>query len=361
LFKYYNFINSACRDFLENCGIYFSLPGLNWAVPVGISFYTFQAIGYMIDVYYRKSQAEKNLVDYMLFCSFFPQTSSGPISRYSDLMPQLKFPKPFNYVQAREGLQILLWGMFLKVVFADRLGIYVDTVYSHYEHYSGLTCFVASIFYTFQIYGDFAGYSLMAVGIAKVIGIDLVNNFERPYLATSITNFWRRWHISLTRWLTSYIYIPLGGSRCNVMRQYSNIMITFLVSGLWHGANWTFVVWGALHGVFQVLEKTLGLDPKGRYADSIFLKRLKPIRILVTFLIVNFAWIFFRMPTLESAIDVIYKIFTERDISFFYDTKTTIVTILSMLSIVVFWDLLEEYTELSIISRSLIRLQMIVI
>ncbi|MBR6198558.1 MAG: MBOAT family protein [Bacteroidaceae bacterium] len=351
LFKYYDFVNESGILLLELCGFHFSLPGLNWAVPVGISFYTFQAVGYMLDVYYGKISPEKNFTDYLLFCSFFPQTASGPISRYSELMPQIKSPKPFSYEQAREGLQILLWGMFLKVVVADRLGIYVDTVYEHYEHYSGITCFVASIFYTFQIYGDFAGYSLMAVGIAKTLGFDLVNNFERPYLATSITNFWRRWHISLTRWLTSYVYIPLGGSRCSTVRQYMNIMVTFLVSGLWHGANWTFVVWGALHGVFQIAEKALGLDPKGRYAESMLLNRLKPLRILVTFLLVNLAWIFFRMPTIGDAVGVIERICLDRSLDFFYDTKTMITTNVSVLIVVIGKDMLSEYSQVTMMNN----------
>ena len=172
-------------------------------------------------------------------------------------MYQFKNPHKFCYEQGRDGLKMLLWGMFLKLALADRIGLYVDTVYSNYIHYSGAVCFVASIMYTLQIYCDFAGYSLMAIGIAKILGFDLVNNFERPYFAASVTEFWKRWHISLTRWLTTHVYINLGGNRCSKLRQYINIMITFLVSGLWHGANWTYIIWGALHGFFQIIEKTL--------------------------------------------------------------------------------------------------------
>ena len=201
--------------------------------------------------------------------------------------------------------------MFLKVVFADRLGLYVDTVYDNVEYYSGVTCLVASIFYSFQIYGDFAGYSLMAIGIGKLIGFDLVNNFNHPYLATSITDFWRRWHISLTRWLTSYIYIPLGGSHCRKIQQYWNIMVTFLVSGIWHGANWTFIVWGLIHGVLQVIEKFLGFDPKGKYGHwGSQNTMVKAIRIGVTFGLVTLAWIFFRAQSIDTAILVIKKILT---------------------------------------------------
>lgn len=312
-YKYLNFIGESLVSVSQSLGISFALPGLNWAIPIGISFYTFQALGYMLDVYYERVSSERNYTDYLLFCSFFPQTASGPISKASELLPQIKKPNPFSYEQAREGLQILLWGLFLKVVVADRLGIYVDTVYNNYIHYDGVTCFVASIFYTFQIYGDFAGYSLMAVGIGKCLGFDLVNNFNRPYLAASITEFWHRWHISLTRWLTLYVYIPLGGSRCSKVRQYWNILVTFLVSGLWHGANWTFVAWGALHGCLQIMEKVFGLDPKGRFASSNMLKSVKPLRILFTFLMVNFAWIFFRSVTINDACVFITKILTMED------------------------------------------------
>ena len=311
VFKYYNFINDSIFIAMEVVGLRFSLPGLNWAVPIGISFFTFQALGYMLDVYFYKIKAERSFSDYLLFCSFFPQTASGPISKAAELLPQIKAPNSFNYVRAREGLQILLWGMFLKVVFADRIGLYVDTVYGNVEHYSGITCLVASIFYSFQIYADFAGYSLMAIGIGKMLGFDLVNNFNHPYLATSITDFWRRWHISLTRWLTSYIYIPLGGSHCTKIRQYWNIMVTFLVSGIWHGANWTFIVWGGIHGILQITEKFLGFDPKGKYGHwGSQYSVLKVIRIGVTFGLVTFAWIFFRSQSIDSALLVIEKIFT---------------------------------------------------
>lgn len=315
VFKYYNFINESIWSLMTSVGIRYHLSGLNWAVPIGISFFTFQALGYLFDVYYKKIAAEKNFTDYLLFCSFFPQTASGPISKASELLPQIKNPLPFNYNLAREGLQLLLYGVFLKVVFADRLGIYVDTVYANYTNYSGITCFVASVFYTFQIYGDFAGYSLMAIGVAKILGYNLVNNFARPYFADSITNFWRRWHISLTRWLTAYVYIPLGGSRCSKIRQYWNIVITFLVSGLWHGANWTFLIWGGIHGMLQIVEKMLGLDPKGRYGNvgnknSIYGVTVKIIRIFVTFMLVNFCWIFFRSTNINEACCIILKIIT---------------------------------------------------
>ena len=307
-----------------------------------ISFYSFQAVGYMLDVYKGRIKAERNWWDYMLFVSFFPQILAGPISKADELLPQIKAKRPFEYAKSVDGLKLLLWGMFMKVVFADRLGIYVDMIYSTYEHQSGLSCLVGSILYSFQIYGDFAGYSMMAVGTGKVLGFDLVQNFNRPYFASSITEFWRRWHISLTRWLTTHVYIALGGSRCSKIRQYWNILVTFLVSGIWHGANWTFILWGVMHGVFQIIEKMLGIDPKGRFASSNWLRRMKPMRLLVTFAIVNFAWILFRMPSIEEASVVITKIFSDRTLDLFIPNNS--ITFFTVFSILVVFtkEIVEE-------------------
>ena len=231
IFKYYNFVSESISGLLNLNEI----SGLNWAIPLGISFFTFQAVGYLFDVYYQRIPAERNWWDYMLFVSFFPQILSGPISKASSLLPQIKANRQFDYSKAVQGLKWMLWGMFLKVVMADRLGLYVDQVFENYMFNSGSSCLLASIFYSFQIYGDFAGYSLMAMGVGRLMGFDLVNNFNRPYLAVSITDFWRRWHISLSIWLRDYVYIPLGGSRCSKIRNYWNIFITFLVSGIWLG------------------------------------------------------------------------------------------------------------------------------
>ena len=259
---------------------------------MGISFFTFQAVGYMLDVYHGRIKAEDNFIDYLLFVSFFPQIASGPISKASELLPQINKERTFNYPQAVSGLKYLLWGMFLKVALADRAGIYVDTVFSEYSKFSGLGCFIGSLLYSVQIYADFAGYSLMAVGIGKTLGFDLINNFNRPYFSVSITDFWRRWHISLSRWLKDYVYIPMGGSKCSKQRNYWNIFVTFLVSGIWHGANWTFIVWGILHGVCQIIEKAYGWNKK----DYKGLVRFG--RVLLTFLIITFAWTIFRSPSI---------------------------------------------------------------
>ena len=304
IFKYYNFINDSVFDLLSTVGLRFKLPGLNWAIPMGISFFTFQALGYMLDVYHQRIKAEKDLLTYALFVSFFPSIVAGPINKASIVIPQLKAMRPyFDYGKAIEGLKMLLWGMFMKVVVADRVALYVDTVFPSYMNYTGVTCFVASLLYTIQIYADFAGYSLMAIGVGKTLGFELTENFRRPYFAVSVTDFWRRWHISLSTRLKDYVYIPLGGSRCSKIRNYWNIFVTFLVSGIWHGANWTFIVWGIWHGVFQIIEKALG-QQKCEYGWF-----GKSIKILITFLLVNFAWIFFRMPTLGDAVGMIGRIF----------------------------------------------------
>ena len=304
VFKYYNFFNNSITDGLAAIGLQFSLPGLNWAVPVGISFFTFQAVGYMLDVYHGRITAERSVTDYLLFVSFFPQVASGPISKADELLPQIKTAKVFNYNQAVSGLKYLLWGMFLKVVLADRAGIYVDTVFGAYEKFSGAGCVLASVLYSIQIYADFAGYSLMAVGISKTLGFNLINNFNRPYFAASITEFWKRWHISLTRWLTQQVYIPIGGSRCSKARNYWNIFVTFMVSGIWHGANWTFIVWGCMHGVFQIIEKAFGWNKKESKGV------VKVLRVLATFIVVTLAWVVFRSPSMGDAFGLMGRYFT---------------------------------------------------
>ena len=341
VFKYYNFLNnsiSACLDFV---GLHYALPGLNWAIPVGISFFTFQAVGYMLDVYHGRVKAEKNMLDYILFVSFFPQVMSGPISTAEELMPQIKATHKFDFNLGIQGLKWLLWGMFIKLVVADRLGMFVDTVYGNYLHYNGTACFTASIFYTIQIYCDFAGYSLMAIGIAATLGFRLINNFNRPYFAVSITDFWKRWHISLTRWLTRHVYIAMGGNRSSKLRQFWNILVTFLVSGIWHGANWTFIFWGIMHGVLQILEKALGWQKFEGKKRSV-----KAVRIVVTFFLVNLAWVFFRMPTIGDAFAVIGKMFNDFgyfDIRTGFGTSAGVIMAFIGLAVLVFKDVREEF------------------
>lgn len=338
-FKYFNFINDSVSQALSAVGLQFDLPGLNWAIPIGISFFTFQALGYLWDVYYKREEAEGDFLTYALFISFFPSILSGPINKASLVIPQLKRLRPqYDRPMVTAGLRMLLWGMFMKVVVADRVALYVDTVLPNYLNYSGLSCFVASVCYTIQIYADFAGYSLMAIGVGKALGFELTENFRRPYFAVSVTDFWHRWHISLSTWLKDYIYIPMGGSRCSRLRNYWNIFVTFLVSGIWHGANWTFIVWGCMHGICQIVEKMLN-QQRCRYGIV-----GKTVKIVITFLVVNFAWIFFRMPTLGDSCRVIGRIFDlSQSNAFFMPTATD--SALMALGVVMLFakDFLDEF------------------
>lgn len=334
VFKYSGFASTIVNDAFSFLGINIKMSGLNWAIPLGISFFTLQSLGYMYDVYAHKIHAEKNFITYSLFVSFFPQIVSGPISKASDLMPQLRQSNTFNYPLAVQGLKWLLWGCFLKIVVADRLGLFVDVVFNNYQAYSGSTCMFYAILYAFQIYTDFAGYSFMAIGTGALLGFRLQNNFNRPYLSSSVTEFWHRWHISLSLWLKDYIYIPLGGNRCSKLRNYVNILVTFLVSGIWHGANWTFIVWGLLQGIFQVLEKFFNIHKR---------KATKPlsrfIKIIITFVLVDLAWVFFKMPSVNDALSYILLIFTTQD--FVFNAPDKIVML--FVCIVVAFDILDEY------------------
>ncbi|MCM1075563.1 MAG: MBOAT family protein [Ruminococcus sp.] len=303
-FKYYNFLNLNLTGLFSLGGMNLNLPGLNLAIPIGISFFSLQAIGYFIDVVKGKHPAERNLLDYMLFVAFFPQIVSGPISKVGDLMPQIKGQRNFNPERATQGLKLLLWGMFMKVVVADNIGDVITNPLMKSTTYTSPTVIAAVLLYSMQIYCDFAGYSYMAVGIGKLLGFELINNFERPYLSKSVTEFWHRWHRSLSIWLKDYIYIPLGGSRCSRWRSYLNILITFLVSGLWHGASWTFILWGGMHGAVQIGEKRFGLN------------KLKPrpllgvIMCVATFIVVTCAWVFFAHPDINSSLKTFYAMFS---------------------------------------------------
>ena len=338
-FKYFNFINETVSSAMALAGLDFHMTGLNWAIPIGISFFTFQALGYLWDVYYKREEAEHNFLTYALFVSFFPSILSGPINKASLVIPQLKQLRPyFDYGKAVEGLKMLLWGMFMKVVVADRVALYVDTVLPSYENYTGLSCFVASVLYTIQIYADFAGYSLMAMGVGKELGFELTENFRRPYFAVSITDFWHRWHISLSAWLKDYVYIPMGGSRCSKRRNYWNIFVTFFVSGIWHGANWTFIVWGCMHGICQIVEKIIG-QQKCNYGTF-----GKGVKIIITFLLVNFAWIFFRMPTLGEACRVIARIFDPTlPMKLFLPPNSDILFTVIGITMLILKDFFDEY------------------
>lgn len=302
-FKYTNFIVSSLISIWSVSDD--SFRGLDIILPIGISFYIFKAISYIADVYNNKIEPEKDFAAFALYIAFFPQLLAGPIDRAGRIIPQFKKKYYFDGCNVTKGLKMMLWGYFMKLVFADRAIIYVDAIYGNLYAHNGTSILLAAILYSFQIYCDFAGYSLLSIGVAKAMGYDVMQNFNRPYLAKSITEFWRRWHISLTKWLTDYVYIPLGGSRCSKLKTYRNIMVTFLVSGLWHGASWNFVIWGFIHGIIQIFEKALGIARKE--TKNIL---VNGGRIFLTFFIATIAFIFFRLPSFSDAIYAIGKIAT---------------------------------------------------
>lgn len=306
-FKYFNFFSQNIQTLFDNYNIFFEMPFFNVLLPVGISFYTFQTLSYTIDVYNNKTTAQKHLGVFAVYVSFFPQLVAGPIERSNHLLPQFFKKHDFNYLRVKAGFQKMLWGFFKKIVIADNLALLVDGVYNNVDNYSGLTLIVATIFFTFQIYCDFSGYSDIAIGTAKVMGFELRENFKRPYFSKSIREFWQRWHITLSTWFRDYVYIPLGGNRTVKWKWYYNLIITFLVSGLWHGANWTFVIWGALHGSFLIFA-IIFAQPKEKINQfiknrNIFLNKIFDVSI--TFILVAFAWIFFRSNNINDAIYVI--------------------------------------------------------
>lgn len=304
-YKYFNFLAESVTAFMQSLGLHMSVPGFDILLPLGISFFTFKAISYIIDVYKGKMPAEKDFMTFAAYLSFFPQLIAGPIDRATNLIPQLKRKVEFDGRLLTTGAKMMLWGYFMKVVFANRACIYVDAIYGNLEHHNGTSVLLAAVLYSLQIYCDFAGYSLISIGCAKAMGYNVPDNFVRPYFAVSITEFWKRWHISLTKWLTEYVYFPLGGNRCSKVRNYMNIMLVFLVSGLWHGAAWNFVIWGAMHGVIQIIEKWMGIAK--RECKSM-VERIG--RTVTTFILATLAWIFFRLPNFMEGVEAVTKIFT---------------------------------------------------
>ncbi len=298
IFKYFDFFSQAVIDIFKLFSIRLHPITLKLMLPVGISFYTFQTLSYVIDVYKGKIKPERHFGIYATFISFFPQLVAGPIERTENLLPQIKSEHKFNYEQAVYGLQLIAWGFFKKLVIADNLALSVDSVYDNLYQYRGFALIIATIFFTIQIYCDFSGYSDIARGSAKLMGIELMENFRAPYLSSSIREFWGRWHISLSTWFRDYVYIPLGGSRVSKLRNYFNLIVTFLVSGLWHGANWTFVIWGGVHGLAQIIEKIFNFNTHTRINTFKWF-----FKTIFVFIFVAAAWIFFRA---QSFADVIY-------------------------------------------------------
>ncbi len=365
-FKYFPFALSNINAVLAQIGITAISPTFDVLLPVGISFYTFQALSYTMDVYRKEVSAEKNLLKYALFVSFFPQLVAGPIERSKNLLHQIHEKHTFDFLRMRDGLLLMLWGFFQKMVIADRVAILVNTVIGEYQFYAGLELVVAMLLFAVQIYCDFSGYSDIAIGAAQVMGFKLMDNFKQPYFATSIRDFWHRWHISLSTWFRDYLYIPLGGSRKGKWRARLNVFITFLASGLWHGAAWSFVIWGALHGMFQIVEEMIK-KPKERLYKSLHIPTssfsFKFGQGLCTFLLVNFAWIFFRAPGARAAFSIIYNMFSTFNPWILFDGSLYVMGLnklefsIMLLSIVIllFANILQrKYNVRNLLSRQII-------
>jgi D-alanyl-lipoteichoic acid acyltransferase DltB (MBOAT superfamily) len=334
-FKYFNFAAENVVVLMSYLGVRMHVPEFKVLLPVGISFYIFQALGYMIDVHRGDVKPEKNFFTYALFVSFFPQLVAGPIERSTNLLPQFKKEHRFDYDDMMVGIKLIVWGYFMKLILADRCGLFVDIIFNNVNHHTGGSYLLASLLFPFQIYGDFAGYSLIAIGVARVLGFRLMENFHRPYFACSIGEFWHRWHISLSTWFKDYVYIPLGGNRVSRMRNYFNLFVTFTVSGIWHGANWTFVCWGMFHGTLLCLEKFLGIG-KQKYVGF-----RKIAHQALTFVLVCFAWILFRANNLQDAITIVVGIFTKMGMP--APEYAIFMSIAMALSILIFKEMKDEF------------------
>lgn len=312
VFKYYNFFAGSLSDGLNSAGFHANFIFLEIILPVGISFYTFHGLSYVIDIYKRRIVPERNLVSYSLFVSYFPLLIAGPIERATHLLPQIKRKRAFNYNKAIDGVYQIIWGFFKKLVIADSCAQYANVIFDHHQEMNSLTLALGAIYFAFQIYGDFSGYSDIALGTSKLFGIDLLRNFNYPYFSRDIAEFWRRWHISLTTWFRDYLYIPIGGSKVGVAKKIRNTFIIFLVSGFWHGANWTFIVWGLLNALYFL---PLLISGRNRINTGLVAERKtlptfrELVNMLLTFALSTFAWIFFRSETVGQAFEYIRRLF----------------------------------------------------
>ncbi len=320
-FKYYNFFIGSWVDFLSVFGYELkSTWTLQIILPVGISFYTFQTMSYSLDIYYKRLTPTKNFIAFATFVSFFPQLVAGPIERASNLLSQITTKRIFNYTQCTEGLRLILWGLFKKVVIADSIAPIVDDIFLNYNDYSASTLILGVSLFSFQVYGDFSGYSDIAIGTAKLFGIELMSNFKFPTFSRNVAEYWQRWHVSLSTWFRHYVYIPLGGSRVSKLKSVRNIIIIFLVSGFWHGANWTFIVWGAIHAVLYIPVFLMGRNriymntvvAENRWFPSL----TEILQILLTFLLVTFSRVFFRSESITDAFGFLEQIYA----NFSYET-----------------------------------------
>jgi len=314
VFKYFNFFVDTFVKAISNFGFNPSLSIIKIILPVGISFYTFHGLSYVIDIYKKRIKVEKNFIDYALFVSFFPLLIAGPIERATHLLPQIKIKRTFDYAKAADGLRQILWGLFKKIVIADQCAVFVNSIFAENSNYGGSTHVVGAFLFAFQIYADFSGYSDIAIGTARLFGIDLLRNFAFPYFSRDIAEFWRRWHISLSSWFKDYLYIPLGGSKGSMLSKIRNTFIVFLVSGFWHGANWTFIIWGLLN-VLYILPSII-LKSNRNNLDIVAKGKMLPTlkefaSIIITFGLTVFAWIFFRANSIREASDFISIMFSK--------------------------------------------------
>ncbi len=308
-FKYFHFALDSINAAAAALGLAQVRASFDVLLPVGISFYTFQALSYTMDVYRGELKPERNLIKYALFVSFFPQLVAGPIERSPNLMRQFDEVHVFDYARIRHGMLRMLWGFFLKMMIADRIALIVNPVFDGYAQHTGFQLLLATVLFAFQVYCDFAGYTEIAIGSAQVMGFTLMENFRQPYFATSIQDFWRRWHISLSTWFRDYLYYPLGGSRCSRVKRYRNILIVFLVSGLWHGASWNYIIWGGLHGAFQIVGDLLRPAKRRWFGRAHWGGvALRWAQIAITFVLVDFAWIFFRVQDFHASLAIVSAI-----------------------------------------------------
>ena len=313
IFKYYNFFIISFSDALNSVGWDISPDRLNVVLPVGISFYTFQTLSYTIDVYFKRIEHAKDPIAFFAFVSFFPQLVAGPIERASKLLPQFMKHRTFNYGKAVDGLRQILWGLFKKVVIADNCAVVANNVFNNYGDYSGMILIIGALLFSFQIYADFSGYSDIAIGTARLFGFDLMRNFAFPYFSRDIAEFWRRWHISLSTWFRDYVYIPIGGSRGSKIKKVRNIFVIFLVSGLWHGANWTFIVWGLINALYflPLLMRNRNRIHTDTVAEGYIIPTFKEIfQMGTTFAMVTIAWVFFRADSIREAYEYINRMFS---------------------------------------------------
>ena len=323
-FKYFNFFIESFIELGHQIGFSTNVSLINIVLPVGISFYTFQTLSYTIDVYRKHVEPTKDIVIFATYVSFFPQLVAGPIERAKSLLPQFNTIRKFCFLKAKSGVQLIIWGLFQKIVIADNCATYVNTIFDSYESLNSLSLILGAFYFSFQIYCDFAGYSNIAIGSARLFGFDLMRNFNYPYFSQNIGEFWRRWHISLSTWFRDYLYIPLGGSRGNRNQLKRNVIIIFLVSGLWHGANWTFIAWGGLHALYFipiVLKKSNKSNKHDKLGEAgkVNLKTL--MQIIFTFLITCIAWIFFRSNTISDSFEYLKRIFTTQNFNLEYLTN----------------------------------------